>query len=184
MKFAVYCGAATGNRPIYQEEVAKLGQWLGENGHDIVYGGGKIGLMGVIADQVLANGGQVIGVMPDFLIAREISHQGLDQLIEVKSMAERKQIMLDQSQVCLALPGGPGTLEEIVEAISWTRIGQNPNPCVFYNIDGYYDGLKQVYLQMVEHGFLSQTDYERIGFASTPDELMSFVREYQAADNR
>ncbi|MCZ0717412.1 TIGR00730 family Rossman fold protein [Aerococcus kribbianus] len=175
MKFAVYCGAASGNQSIYQEQAQALGQWLAKNNHELVYGGGNVGLMGALADACLHHGGRVTGVMPDFLIEREIAHDEISEFICVDSMSSRKQTMIDRADVCIALPGGPGTLEEIVEAISWARLGQTSNPCLFLNINGYYDGLQNFFQHMVGEGFLSQDDFSRIGFVNTIEAIPSFL---------
>lgn len=175
MKIAVYCGAACGNNPVYQEAAIAFGQWIGRNGHQLVYGGGNVGLMGELADAVMASGGQVVGVMPQFLIDREIAHDQLTELIKVETMSQRKQMMLDRSDVCVALPGGPGTLEEIVEAISWLRVGQSSNPCLFLNVNHYYDGIQVFYQHMVNEGFLTLEDYQRIGFVECFEEIEDFV---------
>ncbi|MGF3076372.1 TIGR00730 family Rossman fold protein [Facklamia sp. P12955] len=172
MKIAVYCGASHGNRTVYTQAAIAFGEWIATNNYELIYGGGKVGLMGDIANSVLSHGGKVTGVMPQFLLDREIAHQGLSDLVVVESMAQRKQKMLDLSDVCVALPGGPGTLEEIVEAISWSRVGQNTNPCIFMNVNGYYNGLQKVYQQMVEEGFLLTEDYKQIeGFIKNESRL-------------
>ena len=111
--------------------------------------------MGVLADEVLLHNGKVIGIIPTFLVDRELSHPGLTRLEIVNSMSERKNKMIELGDCYIALPGGPGTLEEISEAISWARIGQYQNPCILFNVGGYYDKLKEFYDVMVENGFLS-----------------------------
>lgn len=143
--------------------------------HDLIYGGGRVGLMGIIADTVLKSNRHVIGVMPEFLIAREIAHPHLTQLIRVNSMSERKHMMLELSDVCIALPGGPGTLEEISEAISWARIAQSTNRCLFYNVNGNYEPLKMFFQSMVTEGFLSEQDFNAIGFVNSVDEIEAFL---------
>ncbi|MDQ0222751.1 LOG family protein [Streptococcus moroccensis] len=175
MKVAVYCGAATGHNPIYAEAAKELASWLVHKNLDVIYGGGSVGLMGVLADTILEQGGKIIGVMPDFLIEREIAHDQLTELISAPNMAERKQIMIDRSNVCIALPGGPGTLEEIAEAISWARIGQSDNVCVFYNVNHYYDALRDFYQKMRDEGFLSEKDFARIAFVDHLDAIEPFV---------
>lgn len=176
MKIAVYCGAASGHNPIYAEAAKELATWLVKEQLEVIYGGGSVGLMGILADTVLEQGGQITGVMPDFLIDREIAHTGLTELVSVPNMAERKQIMIDRSNVCIALPGGPGTLEEIAEAISWARIGQSDNVCVFYNVNHYYDALRDFYQKMRDEGFLSEKDYARIAFVDCLEEIEPFVK--------
>lgn len=157
---------------------------MAEKGYGLVFGGGKVGLMGLLADTVKQNGGKAIGVMPKFLKDREIAHEGLDELIVVDTMAERKAKMLELGDVCMALPGGPGTLEEITEMVSWARIDQNPNPCVFWNIEGYYDKIQAFYDQMVDEGFLSQNDRDLILFTDDFHELEQWVQNYHAPQSR
>ena len=135
--------------------------------------------MGVLADAVLENGGQVIGVIPTFLKDRELAHPGLTELHVVETMSERKRKMFELSQAFVALPGGPGTLEEITEMISWSRIGQNPNPCAFYDVNNFYRATRALYDNMVENEFLTQADREKIGFAQTTIELEAFIQAYE-----
>ncbi|MEL0537961.1 TIGR00730 family Rossman fold protein [Staphylococcus debuckii] len=184
MNIIVYCGASEGNNPLYSEAAESLGEWMAAQRYGLVFGGGKVGLMGKLADTVIAQDGHAIGVMPQFLADREIAHQGLDELIIVDSMAERKAAMLEKGDVCLALPGGPGTLEEITEMVSWARIGQNPNPCVFWNVNGYYNKIEAFYNQMVEEGFLTQIDRDLICFTDSYDELNQFVEKYRTPNIR
>lgn len=179
MNIAVYCGASKGNDQGFSQATKALGQWIAEQNHTLIYGGGKAGLMGVLADAVLQSGGHVIGVIPDFLQNRELAHQALSELHVVGSMSERKRMMFDFAEAFIALPGGPGTLEEITEMISWSRIGQNPHPCMFYDINGFYQATRTVYDQMVAQGFLTQDDRDKIGFATTTEEVADFIDGYQ-----
>ncbi|CAM4117147.1 hypothetical protein AT575_08390 [Streptococcus penaeicida] len=184
MKLTIFCGASEGKNPIYREKTSELGLWMAQNKHDLVYGGGKVGLMGVIADTIIAQGGQTIGVMPTFLEEREIAHAGLSQLIIVDDMPKRKAKMMALGDAFIALPGGPGTLEEISEVISWSRIGQNDNPCILFNINNYFDHLRQQFDQMVTEGFLSQQDRDNILFSDDISEIESFILHYQAPSVR
>lgn len=179
MNIIVYCGASTGNDNIYKENAVEVGEWIAAEGHGLVYGGGKVGLMGILADTVLDNGGEVIGVMPEFLNAREISHPRLTDLLIVENMSIRKNELLTKGDVCVALPGGPGTLEEISEVISWARIGQNDRPCIFYNSSGYYDLLEQFFYQMVATGFLTTEDREMIYFVKDTTALEQAIKHYK-----
>ena len=179
-KIAIYCGASTGNKYTYQEKTKELGQWMVKNHYGLVYGGGAVGLMGVIADTLINNNGHTIGVMPTFLSERELSHHGLDELIIVQDMHERKRKMIDLADVFIALPGGPGTLEEISEVISWGRIGEHQNPCIFYNVDGYYDTLANFFDQMVKTNFLTLEDRQKILFSNSLDEIEQFIINYKA----
>lgn len=178
---AVYCGASFGNNPIYQETAKVLGKWLTANDYDLVFGGGNVGLMGILADTVIETGGQAIGVMPTFLIDREIAHQKLTEMHVVKDMHERKRKMIDLADCYLALPGGPGTLEEITEVISWGRVGEHKNPCIFLNVNGYYDLIEQFFDKMVLEGFLSKSDRERICISNSLEEIQQFIEGYEAS---
>lgn len=179
MNITVYCGASLGNNPIYQQTTERLGKWIAEKGHQLVYGGGAAGLMGAIANSVLEHGGKAIGIIPKFLKERELAHSGLTELFVVETMVERKRKMFDLADAFIALPGGPGTLEEITEVISWARIGQNPNPCILFNENGYFDSLRDFYRNMVKEGFLTQADFEKILFSNDLAEIESFIQNYQ-----
>ncbi|MFA9413519.1 MULTISPECIES: TIGR00730 family Rossman fold protein [unclassified Streptococcus] len=184
MNITVYCGASSGDSPIYQKKTVALADWLTDKGHRLVYGGGNVGLMGFLADRILTNGGQVIGVMPSFLQKREIAHPNLTELIVVPDMPSRKAKMIALGDAFIALPGGPGTLEEITEVISWSRIGQNDGPCILYNVTGYFNPLKAMYDHMVAEGFLSQTDRDKILFSDNLEEIEAFITTYKAPDIR
>ena len=175
---AVYCGASKGNNSIYEESAKQLGKWLIEQQYTLVYGGGKSGLMGTIADIVLENDGKVIGVMPTFLMARELAHPNLTEMYLVADMHERKRKMIDLADCYLALPGGPGTLEEITEVISWSRIGEHKNPCIFFNVNGYYDYIATFFDQMVLEGFFSKEDREKVFFSDCLSDIELFIKTY------
>ena len=179
MNIVVYCGASEGNLDIYRTATINLGKWIAEKGHTLVYGGGKVGLMGLLADTVLENKGEVIGVNPEFLIEREISHPNLTELHIVDTMSERKSKMVDLGQACIALPGGPGTLEEITEVISWARVGQNDSPCIFLNINDYYDPMERMYNDMVENGFLTLNDRNKTLFNDSLEIVEDFILNYK-----
>lgn len=184
MHITVYCGASLGNNLAHKQAAYQLGKWIAERQHTLVYGGGKVGLMGEIADSVLAHGGKVIGVMPTFLQERELAHPELTQMISVKTMPERKLKMIELGDAYIALAGGPGTLEEIVEVISWARIGQNNNPCILFNNDGYYDALAAFFDNMVEQGFLTQTDRNKTLFSDNLAEIETFIENYTPPEIR
>lgn len=184
MNITVYCGASLGKNLAIQQATVGLGRWIAESQHNLVYGGSNVGLMGLIADTVLENGGKVIGILPEFLRQREIAHTSLTELIFVGTMTERKQKMFELGDAYIALPGGPGTLEEIIEVISWARIGKNLNPCVFFNADGYYDKLKAFFTHMVSSEFLSQSDFDHFLFSDDLAEIEQFILNYQAPSIR
>ncbi len=184
MNVTVYSGASPGNKKIYKERTQQLGKWIVENNHTLVYGGGNVGLMGIIADTVLDNKGKVIGVIPHFLKERELAHRGLSEQITVDTMTQRKLKMTELGEVYIALPGGPGTLEEISEVISWARLGQNSKPCIFFNISGYYDSLKKFYDTMVKNEFLSREDRSKILFTDSFEEMEDFIKNYRPPEIR
>ena len=171
MKITVFCGANNGRIEAYKENAIELGKWLADNNYTLVYGGGRVGLMGIIADTVLENNSEVIGIMPQFLVDREISHTGITEFIIVDDMSVRKEKLI-------ALPGGPGTLEEISQVISWVRVGKKDAPCILMNIDGYYDFLEQYFDKMVEEGFLTKEDRQRTLFTDNVAEMYEFIRNY------
>lgn len=179
MNITVYCGASIGNDEKYKKAAQSLGKWIAEKGYRLVYGGGSTGLMGVIADTVLDNSGRVIGVRPDFLSNLEPTHEGLTEFIRVETMTERKKIMIENGDVYIALPGGLGTLEEISEVVSWSMIGKNDNPCIFFNVDGFYDDLREQYEKMVSSGFLSDKYQGKLLFSESLDEIENFINLYK-----
>ena len=178
-RIAVYCGAAMGNDQAYQTATITLAHYLATHNLELVYGGGGVGLMGLLANEVLDAGGRVQGVMPKELYERSAAFPRLTNLKIVDNMAIRKATMLTLSDACIALPGGPGTLEEISEAFSWARIGDNPNPCIFFNVNGYYDPLQTMFDNMTEKGFLTVEDREKLLFSDSLDEIFKFIADYQ-----
>lgn len=150
----VFCGSSHGNEPIFKTQAQMLGKLLAENNKSLVYGGGKVGLMGTIADAVMDNGGNVIGVIPDFLMRKEVGHLGLTELLVVRSMHERKQKMAELADGFIAMPGGFGTLEELAEILTWVQIGLIKKPVGLLNVNGFYDHLLLQMDHMVGQGFL------------------------------
>lgn len=177
MKIAVYCGSRMGRASAYEEAASALGHWIAANGHTLVYGGGNIGLMGVVADTVLADGGRVIGVIPEFLLEHEKGHEGLHTLEIVSSMSERKNRMIELADLYVALPGGPGTLEEIAEVISLRRLHLHDKPCVLFNCGGYYEPLRALFAQMCGEGFLpAGEDGTLVSLITVPEDLSALLR--------
>lgn len=177
-KIAVYCGAASGNDARFQQATIELAHYLVENNFALVYGGGGVGLMGLLAKTVLQADGQVYGIMTKELVERGAALSELTNLQVVADMSERKQQMMDLSDGCIALPGGPGTLEEIFQSFSWTRLGDYTKPCVLYNVAGYYNTLQQMFEQMVAKGFLTTADFEKLLFSDSLDEIFAFMETY------
>ena len=147
-RICVFCGSSPGGRAEYADAARQMGQALADAGLGLVYGGGRVGLMGVVADTVMQSGGEAIGVIPEALMRREVGHHGLTELYVVGSMHERKQRMADLSDGFIAMPGGYGTFEEFCEVITWSQLGIHPKPCGLLNVLGYYDAL----LAMFDHG--------------------------------
>ncbi|WP_125703468.1 LOG family protein [Lacticaseibacillus daqingensis] len=174
---AVFCGASSGADPVYTQAAITLGQWLVTNDWALVYGGSGVGLMGALGRTVLQAGGTVHGIMPENLSARGATLAGL-AITVVPDMAVRKQQMLTLSDGCLALPGGPGTLEEIATAFSWARIGDYAKPCVFYNVNGYWDPLAAMFDRMVDAGFLTAEHRSKLLFSDDLDAVSAFMTRY------
>ena len=153
-RLAVYCGSATPEDPIYIETARHVGRTLAERGIGVVYGGGRLGLMGAVADSALEAGGEVIGIIPDALVGAEVAHRGVTELHVVSGMHERKKMFTDLSDGFLTIPGGVGTMDELWEAISWAQLGYHASPVGLLNVDGFYDGLLEFYRHMGETGFI------------------------------
>lgn len=153
-RVCVFCGSNPGRRPEYVQAAREMGRVLAERGLGLVYGGGKTGLMGVVADTVLAAGGEVLGVIPEALMAREVGHAGLTRLHVVETMHERKAMMADLCDGFVALPGGFGTFEEFCEVLTWSQLGFHPKPCGLLNVSGYYDTLLALFDHATAEGFV------------------------------
>ena len=171
-RVAVFCGASKGHNPVFQGYAHKLGEKLVENQLDLVYGGGAIGLMGVIADAVIKNKGHVIGVITRKLKNLEVGHKGLTQLHVVQTMHERKTLMAQLADGFIALPGGIGTLEEIIEVYTWLQLEDHQKPCAFLNVAGYYDLFFNFLDQMTVAGFLNLKTRNRLIIESDIDQLL------------
>ena len=150
----VFCGSRAGRRHRFRKVAEALGGELARRGITLVYGGASVGLMGALADSVLAGGGQAVGVIPEFMAARELAHRRLDELLIVESMHARKQAMAVRADAFLAMPGGYGTLEEIFEALTWAQLGIHEKPCGFLNVGGYFDPVVSLLDTMLREGFL------------------------------
>jgi uncharacterized protein (TIGR00730 family) len=171
-KLCVFCGSSMGNRPVYREAASKLGNHLATSGIALVYGGGRVGLMGVLADSVLAGGGEAIGVMPKALVEKEIAHGRLTHLHVVESMHERKALMSDLADAFVLLPGGFGSWEEFCEVLTWLQLGIHRKPCGILNVEGYYDALLALTSHGVAEGFIAPAHKEMVVVRNTPDELL------------
>lgn len=174
----VYCGSSPGHDGIYRREAIRMGELFAREGIALVYGGGRVGLMGIIADTVIRNGGNVIGVIPKFMDDRELSHNGVTELILVETMHERKKAMADRADGFIAMPGGVGTYEEIFEAITWSQLKLHNKPCAFYNVNGFYDGMSASLDRAVSDGFINGNFRDAIFFENDPEEILSKFRSY------
>lgn len=175
----IFCGSRAGSVPAYASAARSLGDTLARRGITLVYGGGRVGLMGVVADAALKAGGEVIGVMPKALVEREISHESLTKLHVVGSMHERKALMSELSEGFIALPGGNGTLEEFFEVLTWAQLGVHWKPCGLLNVSGYYDPLLHVFDQMVDQGFLSKEHRSMVLVENDSDDMLDALSGYR-----
>jgi uncharacterized protein (TIGR00730 family) len=180
---AVFCGSNTGKNPAYKEKAEALGAYLANNNIGLVFGGGKVGLMGIIADAVLKNNGHALGIMPDHLFQREVGHEGLTEFKIVKSMHERKALIEQESDAFIAMPGGMGTLDEIAEIFTWSQLNLHTKPFGFYNIENYFEHLFGFFKQMVDEHFLSEKHFERIIVSDDPVDLMVKMKSYEHSDD-
>lgn len=175
MNITVYLGANEGNDPFLKETVRELGARIGTNGNTLVYGGSKSGLMGELAESVLQAGGKVIGVEPQFFIDAGFVYDEITELITTKDMSERKAKMIELGDVFIAFPGGTGTLEEITEVMSKVSLKHLDAPCILYNLNGYYDSLKQLLEHMIEMDLSSAEKQEGIYFAEDLEEIQRIL---------
>lgn len=180
----VFCGSHSGNSSSYEEAARATGRALFRSGLRLVYGGGKVGLMGVVADTVLSGGGEVIGVITRGLLDREIAHRGIRDLRVVESMHERKELMASLADGFIALPGGVGTLEEIFEQWAWSQLGIHAKPCGFLNVNAYFTPLVAMIDRMVSEGFLSPAFAAMIAVETDPDALLARFNAYQPPAKR
>jgi len=178
LSICVYCGSRHGSNPAYTVAARALGQAIGERGWQLVYGGGKVGLMGEVADATLAAGGQVVGVIPQTLQDREVGHTGLSELHVVQTMHQRKQMMAERADVFMALPGGIGTLEELYEVWTWRQLGYHDQPIGLVNTAGYFDALLSFMERSVSEGFLSADQHANLKVGTDPVALLLQLARY------
>ncbi|MDX2430244.1 MAG: TIGR00730 family Rossman fold protein [Bacteroides sp.] len=177
---AVYCGSSSGVNGIYRDQAAHLGKMLAERGTEVIFGGGKVGLMGILADAALKAGGRVTGIIPGFLHIKEVAHDGLSKMITVDNMHERKALIFDKSDGFIALPGGFGTLDELFEMLTWAQLGLHQKAVGILNVNGYYDSILKGVDTMVEEGFLKTDNREIIQVSGEADELLQMMENYLA----
>ncbi len=179
-RVCVYCGSRSGKRPEYIESAQRLAEEMTKRGLGLVYGGASVGIMGVISDAVLSNGGEVIGVIPQSLVDKEVSHSGVTELKIVDSMHERKAVMADLADGFIALPGGLGTLEELFEVLTWSQLGLHKKPCGLLNVKGYYDKLCSFLDYAVEEQFVKMKHRELLLLEESAEKLLTLMENYQS----
>jgi uncharacterized protein (TIGR00730 family) len=175
----VYCGSRAGKHSGYAEQAAAFGRLLAGRGIELVYGGGKVGLMGVLADAVLAAGGRAVGVIPRQLVEKEVAHTGLTELHIVETMHQRKTRMFELADAFVALPGGFGTMEEIFEMLTWAQLGLHAYPCAFLDVHGFYAGLKANMDHMVGEDFVRDQQRDNIWFGEDIHALLDWMHAYE-----
>ncbi|QTN25418.1 TIGR00730 family Rossman fold protein [Rhizobacter sp. AJA081-3] len=175
VSLCIYCGSRTGDNAAYEAAATTVGTAIGCRGWRLVYGGGRAGLMGRVADAALAAGAQVLGVIPRSLMEREVGHRGLTELHVVETMHERKLMMAEHSDAFIALPGGIGTFEELFEVWTWRQLGYHDKPVGLLNVDGYYDALLDFMRQTVEHGFVSDLQHALLQVQTQPEALLDAI---------
>jgi len=176
----VFCGSNSGADPAYAESARRLGHLLADRGITVVYGGGRVGLMGALADAALAAGGSVVGVIPEALRRREVAHESLTELHVVQTMHERKQLMADRSDGFIAMPGGFGTFEEFCEVLTWSQLGLHTKPCGLLNVKGYYAGLLALFDHAVADQLLQARNRAMVIAESEPEALLDAMGQYHA----
>jgi len=177
----VFCGANVGGNEVYSQAAVQLGELMAARGIQLVYGGGNVGLMGVIADAVLAGGGIAVGVIPQSLMDKEVAHRGLQELHVVQTMHERKAMMAARSEAFVAMPGGFGTFDEICEIITWNQLGIIKKPVAFYNVNGYYDKFFEMIDHTVAEGFVKLDQRQNLIVESDAEVLLQKLRAYSDA---
>lgn len=179
-RVCVYCGSRSGADPAFADAAGAFGRLLAERGLGLVYGGGDVGLMGAVADGALAAGGEVLGVIPESLADREVAHDRLTELYVVDSMHARKRRMAELADGFVALPGGFGTLEELVEMLTWAQLGFHTDPCGLLNVSGYYDGLVSFFDTQVEAGFVEPQHRQLLTVTDNPVGLLDHFVAYES----
>lgn len=186
MNLTVYCGANFGKDPEFARRARELGRWMAQNGHRLVYGAGDVGMMGAVSNAVLDNGGEVLGVTPDFFVLAEETHEDLTELRITADLSERRAIMIEEGDAFLALPGGTGTLDEISEVMSLTRLGllgDKKRPVMLYNINGYYDHFFRFLDRIAEEEFFGRKDRENVIEVTCIEDIEKVLMTAGESDN-
>jgi uncharacterized protein (TIGR00730 family) len=171
----VFCGSSASVAEVYRQSATLLGTALGQAGMDLVYGGGRVGLMGIVADSALAAGSRVTGIIPRFLEEFEVGHEGLDELVITETMHDRKQLMYDRADAFVVLPGGLGTLDETIEVITWTQLGLSSKPVILVNVDGYWAPFLALIRHSIAKGFAKPKHEAILSIVATPEEAIPLV---------
>ncbi len=182
MKVCVFCGSSMGNDVRYHDAAVRLGEVLAENDCTLYYGGGNVGLMKVIADKMLEEGKEVVGVMPNLILDMEIGHDGVTKMIETDSMSERKNLLIDESDAFIAMPGGFGTLDELFEIIVLNQLQITDKPVALYNVMNYYDGIIQFIDHAVSQGFIRKEHRDNIIISDDPEVLFRELSKHKSVD--
>jgi uncharacterized protein (TIGR00730 family) len=177
----VFCGANTGTRAVYRDGAAALGRAMAANGTALVYGGGRVGMMGAVADAVLHGGGKVTGVIPEFLVDKELAHPEATEMLVVPDMHTRKKVMFDRSEAFVVLPGGVGTLDETFEIVTWRQLHRHNKPIVLLNIDGYWSHLVGLLDRIIEEGFMHKGNSALVTVVDRPEDVIGAVEAELAA---
>lgn len=180
---AVYCGSRLGNGDVYEQAARELGSALANNGMGLVYGGASIGLMGAVADEVINGGAQAVGVIPTFMLKHEIAHEQLTRLHLTDTMHTRKTVMAEYADAFITLPGGLGTLEEIMEIATWRQLYQHEKPMIILNINGFYDRMIEHLKYTAEQGFMKQEDLDRLVVCNTISEAIDMLQTVVTIDD-
>lgn len=176
---ALYCGSRAGNSPIYKQSAIELAQFIAEQGFGMVYGGASIGLMGQVADTVIEHGGCAVGVIPEFMLDYEIAHSNLTELHVVKTMHERKSMMAERAAAFIALPGGLGTFEEILEIATWGQLNQHQKPMMLYNVNGFYDSLIAQLDHATKEGFLPPQHRSKLMVCDNLEQVFDIIQHVE-----
>ena len=172
---AIFCGSQKGNKTIYRSQSKKIAKILSKESYPIIYGGGRTGLMGTISDTIKKSKGKIIGIFPKFLNFQKLAQGGLYKFYTVKTLSNRKKIMINKSDVFLILPGGFGTLDELLEILTIKQLGLSNKPIIIFNIDGFWDPLKNLFLYLKKEGFINHKDIKYVFWANSTDEILNFL---------
>jgi len=181
-KICVFCGSSMGFNPVYREKAAELGKELAEHGCELLFGGGSVGLMKIVADVMMEKHCKVTGTITQHLLDMHVGHSGIDELIVVETMAERKKVLEDMADGFIAMPGGIGTMDEFFETYVLSQLRVFDKPVALYNVNGYYDGIVQFIDHIVEEGFMRKEHAENLIVSDDPKELLEKMEQFQPAD--